>query len=280
MKRTDAKVLLPFIEENQLKGFVNKECAGLSEQDINHAWRERQNMIQPLSKKQECRLHAMSDEEQQALFDEEDIQAFYENDIAFMWLENWGSAVPLKPFIADEPCRKYRKSIKSKDDVLKLCLGTIQRKEGAFKIERTGDESLLRISILSDMRNMSLRGYEIIPSKKRREVNVSMTVGLSSPFIEAIAFDRNVFIINGIQRLCAIHEAGYEDMRIPCIIYSEQVFEKIRYSQAYGDDLIEVAPLPAVADFFNEELTFSFKMKSSLKHVQIIVSDVVVPGNY
>jgi|GEM_PF-6370897 len=276
------KVLLPFIAENNIQGFLISESENEDIEKVYTLWKDQQEYLeehQTLNPINPVKVTHMNEEEVLDFIERYRLANYYPdlNNINLCWFENVGAMIPLRPYYSIQDCMNMKQKLKESQDIYEICANPIEQVPGAFIIHQNGSSST--ISFLTQFRDATIKGAAINKTESE-EIDVTITIGRSSPFFEVIEFNDRHYVSNGLSRFVSLLEEGYQG-KVPGILTTQQSNPNVirsLYEHAYSTDLVTGDRPPLLIDFLNPKLTYVFKMSTRTKQILIQHQEILLPN--
>ncbi|HEU4962591.1 MAG TPA: hypothetical protein VFV52_01840 [Bacilli bacterium] len=269
-------VLLPFLSEGQLRGFHAKELVDIPFSDFKRIWKDMKLTLENNFNNfdnGECSISAMNSHEKDNYFDS-DVAKYYEGEeYEQAWLSNYDKIIPLRPFVALDGCQKFTEKLNEKSDLNALWEDNIEDGNGYRFTEESGKNLVLTATTRD--RNLTFKNIEVRKVKGENLINLSIDIGLKSPYIEVVRYGRYLILLNGHHRLFALKKMGYSE--VPCIILDNEPYIELLESNPYAGDLKNGYLVPRFEYFFDGNLTANFSLQKDIRQLKITLQEEVIP---
>ncbi|GAB7387950.1 hypothetical protein BSNK01_17870 [Bacillaceae bacterium] len=267
-------VLLPFLAQAQLRGFYTVECSGISWEEFQKEWKERQQHLPRVWEDPGCYFEPASEEVREDWISAEELERYYEKDMVEVgWIHGIKNIIPIRPFIALDDCERLIEQLDERDDEQSLKLKNFRRVSQKKIYVR--DRDMKSVMVISNERELRIKRMEVKPVERSNELYVTVVIGRQSPFIELIHHQERFFLINGLHRLYAFMKKGYN--RVPCVLVNEEEYKNVLDKHPYAINILNDSRPPLLEDFFNSSIAFKMKLQTGIKQIQITMQENLLP---
>jgi hypothetical protein len=184
---------------------------------------------------------------------------------------NYGKLLSLVYRLQD--CEKLLKKLNTMANPNELFSNFIDEKKNG-KLNVTQENNSINITMVTNDRNVRIKGINISQDEESNEWQFSVHVGRQSPYIEIMQHGEYFFLINGLHKLYSLKKSNFTS-GIFCVLAEDKSSHNVKHP--YSLDIFNCSRPPILLDFFNKNLTFEIELQTSIRHLQLVAQENIIP---